>query len=167
MMNRYLLILWSTLIILMLVITACSPSRIPVAEYEKTASTGGEPTEAEEAPPPDDEGDTSEVAPPVEPVEGELPEDVPVMEDAYDLQVGRRENTVVYQVDTTIEDVVSFYQEELPKLGWELRGPPDNAVGSIATMLRYNSAGDQLAINMQGNELGGFVTLTITISRVE
>lgn len=167
MMNRYLLILWSVLILLMLVITACSPSRISVAEYDQTTSGNGEPTEVEEAPPTDEEGGTSEVAPPVKPVVGEVPEDVPVMEDAYDLQAGRRGNTVVYQVDATIEDVVSFYQEELPKFGWELAGPPDSAIGAIATMLRENSAGDRLAINMQSNELGGFVTLTITIDRVK
>jgi len=32
-------------------------------------------------------------------------------------------------------------------------------------MLRENAAGDRLAINMQFNELGNFVILSITISR--
>jgi len=46
-----------------------------------------------------------------------------------------------------------------------MAGSPDNAVEAIATMLRKNEAGDRLAINMQTNELGGFIRLTITISR--
>jgi len=48
-----------------------------------------------------------------------------------------------------------------------MAGPPDNVMGSIGTMLRENTAGDRLAINMQGNDLGGFVRLTVSISRVD
>ena len=48
-------------------------------EYEQGRSGWGEPTAVEEAPPPDEGGDTGEVAPPEEPVVGEIPEDVPVM----------------------------------------------------------------------------------------
>jgi hypothetical protein len=48
-----------------------------------------------------------------------------------------------------------------------MAGPPDNAIGSIGTMLRENAAGDRLAINMQANELGGFVILDISISRAD
>ncbi len=44
-------------------------------------------------------------------------------------------------------------------------GTPDNSVGAIDKMLHENENGDRLAIDMQANELGGFVRLAITISR--
>ena len=48
-----------------------------------------------------------------------------------------------------------------------MSSPPDNAVEVIGTMLRENEAGARLAISMQADVLGGFVQLTITISRAE
>ena len=147
-------------------ITACSPSRVRVEDYDGVVPTAAitEPEVPEEAAP--------------EPVEEEEPalvvekeskglDDVPIMESGYQVQKGRTGKNVVYQVDSSIDEVVTFYQEELPSHNWELAGPPDNAVGSIATMLRENADGDRLAINMQANELGGFVRITITISRAD
>jgi hypothetical protein len=46
-------------------------------------------------------------------------------------------------------------------------GTPDNTVGAIDKMLRENDDGDRLAIDIQANELGGFVCLIITISRAQ
>ena len=129
---------------------------------------------------------SQETAPEAEPVEEVAPEtgeeqepapvveeeesggdDVPIMDGAYQLQISRTGNNVNYQVDGTIEDVLTFYQEELPKFAWEMAGPPDNAISNIATMLRENADGDRIAVNMQYNELGGFVILTITVSRAD
>lgn len=147
-------------------ISACTPSRIPVEEYDQIATpvptTASEAVE-EVAP---ESGEQAEPAP-VEQGEESPSDDVPVMEAGYQVQKSRSGKNITYQVDGTIEDVMTFYQEELPKYNWEMAGPPDNAVANIATILRENAAGDRLAINMQYNELGNFVRLSITISRVD
>lgn len=155
-----LLVVISTLFI----ISACSPSRVLVEEYDQV--TPGAATTEPEAPeesvpePVEDQGPA-----PVEEDEGNNLDDVPIMDEAYKVQKGRSGKNVVYQVDASIEEVVTYYQEILPNYEWELAGPPDNAVAAIATMLRENAAGDRLAINMQANELGGFVIVNITLSR--
>ena len=91
--------------------------------------------------------------------------DIPVPGEAYKLQIMRKGNSVNLQVDSTIEEVVSWYQQELPNYGWEMAGPPDSAIGAIATMLRENAAGDRITLNMQSNDLGGFVSVTIQVLR--
>ncbi len=154
---------------LVLIISACSPSRVAVDEYDGVIA-GGETPEVQETAKPAEtaaDPDSDEEPPPVVEVSGGVPDDVPVMDGAYQLQATMSGNNVLYQVDATVDEVVAFYQEELPKFEWEMAGPPDNAIGSIGTMLRENAAGDRLAINMQGNDLGGFVRLTITVSRVD
>ena len=149
-------------------ISACTPSRIPVDEYIQVAATAtgseAEPEPVEEVAP--ETGEEQEPAPVVEEEESGG-DDVPIMDGAYQLQISRTGNNVNYQVDGTIEDVLTFYQEELPKFAWEMAGPADNAISNIATMLRENADGDRLAVNMQYNELGGFVILTITVSRTD
>jgi len=148
------------------IISACSPSRVLVSEYDKITPEAA--TSEPEVP----EGSASDPVEDEEPApvvvdEGKGLDDVPIMESGYQVQKGRTGKNVVYQVDSSIDEVVTFYQEELPNHSWELAGPPDNAVGSIATMLRENADGDRLAINMQANDLGGFVRITITISRAD
>ena len=161
----------ATLVVgLSFVIAACTPSRIPVDEYDGPLPGGTpieqeieqEPTEVvrESTAPELDEEPT-----PVVELEGGVPADLPLMEGFYQMQAGHEGKNVTYQIDGSVEDVLTFYKEELPEFGWELAGPPDNAIGSIGTMLRENVAGDRLTINMQANEVGGFVKLTIVISR--
>ena len=149
-------------------ISACTPSRVSVDEYNlglpTTTNSESEPEAVEEVTP--ETSEEQEPAPVVVEEEGKG-EDVPIMEAGYQVQISRSGNNVNYQVDGTIEEVLTFYQEELPKFGWEMAGPPDNAISNIATMLRENADGDRLALNMQFNELGGFVILTITVSRAD
>jgi hypothetical protein len=145
-------------------ISACSPDRVLVEDYDQVpagaATTEPEAPEESVPEPVEDQGPA-----PVEEDEGNNLDDVPIMDEAYQVQKGRSGKNVVYQVDASIEEVVTYYQEVLPNYEWELVGPPDNAVASIATMLRENADGDRLAINLQANELGGFVRVNITISR--
>jgi hypothetical protein len=145
-------------------ISACSPDRVLVEDYDQVpagaATTEPEAPEESVPEPVEDQGPA-----PVEEDEGNNLDDVPIMDEAYQVQKGRSGKNVVYQVDASIEEVVTYYQEVLPNYEWELAGPPDNAVASIATMLRENADGDRLAINLQANELGGFVRVNITISR--
>jgi hypothetical protein len=91
--------------------------------------------------------------------------DIPIPEEAYKLQVMRKGNSVHFQIESTIDEVVGWYQQELPKYGWELAGPPDSAIGAMATMLRENAGSDRMTINMQANELGGFINITLQVSR--
>lgn len=154
---------------ILLVISACTPSRIPVDEYEGPIPGQLTPTiiEAPTAVVEDVAEPDIVVKEPTPVVEltGGIPNDLPMMEGAYEIQAGHSGQNVSYQVEGTIEEVLAFYQDELPGFGWELSGPPDNAIGSMGTMLRENVAGDRLTINMQANVVGGFVKLTITITR--
>lgn len=161
-----LLVVWFAIVVIVFAFSACTPSRILVEEYDQstTGDTGGQ---VEGTSAPIDEPDASEIPTYVPTVEAQVPEDVPIMEGAYRLQVVRDGTNVVYQIDSTIEEVATYYQEELPNYDWEIGRAPDNIIGSIATMLRFNPAGDRLAINMQANEVGGFVRLTLTISRID
>lgn len=154
------------IVALLMMISACSPSRVSVDEYDGVVA-GGETPEVQKTTEPVADSESVEEPPPDVDVTGGVPADIPVMDGAYRLQAGRSGKNVNYQIDATVEDVIGFYQEELPKFAWEMAGPPDNAIGSIGTMLRENAAGDRLAINMQANELGGFVILDISISRAD
>jgi len=169
-MNRGKFLSFGILVLsLLFILSACAPSRVTVEDYNEAEGIVA-PTEIPATSTPVGQTDSdSEVVdpPPVAETSGEVPEDIPIMDGAYELQAGRSGRNVVYQVDSPIKDVLAFYVAELPGLGWEMAGPPDNAVGSIGTMLRENAIGDRLAVNMQGNEVGGFVRLNITISRVE
>jgi hypothetical protein len=153
---------------LLLLISACTPTRISVEEYNRQHGI----TPIVEVKPTQDPDDVPEAVDEAEPpvkvdVTGGVPDDIPIMEESYDLQASSTGNNVSYQVDATVEDVVLYYQEELPAFGWEMAGPPDNAIGTIGTMLRENAAGDSLAINMQFNQVGGFVRLNMRINRFE
>jgi hypothetical protein len=175
MKRNHLLYLSVLVVSLLIMLSACSPSRVSVEEFNQAqgVSPTAVPEEVQETEDmvedePDTEGsEVVEEAPVVADVTGNVPEDIPVIDGAYRLVAGTSGKNVVYQVDTSIEEVVTFYQEELPNFAWEMAGPPDNQVATIATMLRENEAGDRLAINMQRNELGGFVRVTLTISRAD
>jgi len=93
-----------------------------------------------------------------------VPEDVPVMPDAYDLQVPNQLN-LTYKVDLQIKDVVAFYQQELPTAGWDQPGNPDSVVGSMAQMARSKANGDRITFSIQYNPIGEFTIVQIFITR--
>ncbi len=97
------------------------------------------------------------------PTESQVPENVPVPPGAYDIQVARSGTQVSYKVDGDIAPLVEFYQAELPGLGWTQECAPDSALGNTATMLRSNEIGEQLSVNMQYNQLGNFVAITMSL----
>jgi hypothetical protein len=154
------------LLIIMLVGTACQPSRRPVPQedLDQLVPTENAPQEIQETEPPGEE-----TAPETEvPLNGSgIPADIPVPETAYEVQVSRKGAYLQYKVDGEIADVVSFYQEEFPKLGWEETRSPDTALAAMATMLRQNENSDKVSINMQRNALGEFVFVTISIARAQ
>ncbi len=144
-------------LIFSLPLVACAPKASPTPAPAETESVAEQPTLEQPT-----QAEVTPVAP--SGVEG-IASDLPIIENAYKLQVSRGGNSVIYQVDVSLQEAVSFYQESLPQYGWEMAGPPDSAVGSIATMSRKNQAGDNMTINMQENKLGGFVVITIQINR--
>ena len=93
-----------------------------------------------------------------------VPDDVPVMPDAYDLQSSNGLH-VIYKIDAQINDVVTFYQQELPNYSWENVTNPDSAVGSMAQMTRMNAAGDRISFSIQYNPVGEFCIVEIYLTR--
>jgi hypothetical protein len=51
-----------------------------------------------------------------------IPEDIPVMEGAYNLRVSSSGNSISYRVQAVFEDVILFYQEQTVVMGWEQLG---------------------------------------------
>jgi hypothetical protein len=97
--------------------------------------------------------------------EAAFPQDLPLPEGAYKVDVSAGGTQVSYEHTGTIQDMVDYLQSELPGFGWDVQTSPDSAVGSIATMLRKNAAGDTLSVNMQYNSNGDFTTLTMAVLR--
>jgi uncharacterized membrane protein len=93
-----------------------------------------------------------------------VPADIPIMPDAYDLAVPNELN-VSYKVNAQIKDVVTFYQEELPNNGWTVTNNPDSVVGSMAQISRSNDAGDRLIFSIQYNSVGEFTVVQMYITR--
>jgi hypothetical protein len=165
---------WGVLLFILLAAVACSPAAAPPAEG--IPQTGEEEIE-EPVEEPVAEVEETEASVEEEGTGGEEPaetaaeagantsDDFPIPAEAYSVDVTSNGRTVQYQFDGTIDDIVAFFEEELPATGWEMAGPQDTVVGSIASFLRKNAAGDQLTINVQENELGGFVRVTATVQR--
>jgi hypothetical protein len=93
-----------------------------------------------------------------------VPEDVPIMPEAYDLSVSNQLN-VSYKVSVTIADVVAFYQQEFANYGWDVGNNPDSVIGSMAQLSRSNAAGDRLVFSIQYNSIGEFSIVQIYITR--
>ncbi len=99
------------------------------------------------------------------PQEAGVPDDVPVMDGYRNLDVKSDGSNVAYAVDGDIETVVTFYQEELAKLGWEPTRSPDNVLGTMATLARENANKDRITFSLQYNPMGEFVVVRIVVLR--
>ena len=156
-------VLLGALLFILMFAAACSPKASPVPTADEGAGEGVETTApVNETQPAGVDAETENEAPLETPG---VPNDIPVMEGAYKLQVARAGAYVIYQVDGAIEDVVTFYQQDLTNFGWQKVSSPDTALGAMATLLRENDAGDRLSISMQKNDLGGFVSITVAVQR--
>jgi hypothetical protein len=164
-MKRSIFVIWAIVLILSLTLAACSPGSGSTSQQEGgggqpvVSTQGSQPGSGEEQPGPQP---TQQQV-----VTGEAGarDDIPVMDGAREYQVMRGGASIVYEIDADIDTVVNFYQEQLPQYGWEMAGPPDSALASIATMLRENGSGDRMTINMQENQVGGFVKVNISVVR--
>lgn len=128
--------LLSGIILLIMFISACTPCRVPVDEFNQAPAGGDEsPREVPETPLPIGDSAPAEEAQPIATQSLIVPEGIPIMDGATNLQVAHDGTNIQFQIDGAIVDVVAFYQEVLPDFGWEIAGPPDNVIGLIATML--------------------------------
>jgi len=93
-----------------------------------------------------------------------VPEDIPIIPDAYELQAPDKLN-ISYKVDKTIADVVAFYQQEFENYGWNVPKNPDTVVGNMAQLARSNDAGDRVILSLQYNPIGEFTIVQISITR--
>ena len=94
-----------------------------------------------------------------------VPDDLPVIPGAYNLDVFSNGTQVNFRVDGSIENVMDYYVGALEENGWMPTRAPDNAIGVTGTMSRQNEAGDSISLNMSYNGNGDFVTVLIAISR--
>ena len=163
-------IVWILSIVVLVLTTACKPT-IKITERPTSppsgSSSGGSATQPTggESQPVGETGTGGESDQAVSP--SGVPADIPVMDEAYSLQVMRAGDNIAYKVDNTMDEVVTFYQEQMPGAGWQESTSPDTIVASIASLVRVNDAGDRVVINLQSNELGGFVTVSILVTRAK
>lgn len=153
--------LLGVLVVLLILSSACLPQSTPRPQITLSTPDSGLGT-IEGTPESGDDVETQVVLPTARPG---APPDVPIMEGAYRLQIMRDGRNIIFQIDTDIETVVGYYQQQLPFYGWEMAGAPDSVVSSIASMLRENANEDRLTLNLQENKKGGFVTVTIAVVR--
>jgi len=95
------------------------------------------------------------------------PLDVPIMDGNRDLQVSKTGENISYKIDAlTLQDVMTYYQENLTELGWE-PGPNENTVGSrnLVTLARKNADADRITVTLQNNPIGEFVVVSIVVTR--
>ena len=149
-----------TIVVAILTVSACTPSRISVDEYNagQPAAPTSEPQPVEDtSPDAGEEQDPEPEAEPVEPEEESRGDDVPIMDTATNVQASVSGTNITYQVEGTIEDVVTFYQEELPGYGWEMAGPPDKGVIPPRMMFPFSSgmksSSEQETINRKGSKI--------------
>jgi len=165
MMNRKLSFVVIVILLLSWSLASCSaePTPPPLDTPTPGQGSGGQPAATQPGGQEENNGTVeSGGEEPVNPAEASP---IPVPEAAYDVHYSRGGDSVQFTVDGDINSVVSFFQEELPNFGWEMAGPPDNAVGVIATMLREDANGDRLTVNMQENSDAGFVRVTAQVAR--
>jgi hypothetical protein len=157
---------------LSLLLGACrgsSGSEPPANDSGSNSSDAGDSGSTDSGDAPDD-GTGGEAAgdPPSEDPAGDaVPDDVPVMPGAYNLDVIREGSQINFYVDAEMEEVMAYYATELAALGWEETRTPDSAIGSIGSMVRQNAAEDALSISMSYNANGGFTVIQIAVSRAD
>jgi hypothetical protein len=97
--------------------------------------------------------------------EDNVPEDVPIMPGYRKLSLTSDASNISYEVDGTIDEVVTFYQEELANLGWEMSRSPDKTYSAFGTLSREKESGDRITISLQFNPIGEFVVVRLVILR--
>ena len=161
-MKKPVLILVIAGLLLAFLVSACGGGKTAPTANPPVSSGGGstEPTGSSSVEP----ANTQPTAEPASPAQ-RIPEDLPIMEGATNLDVVSDGSNVKYQIEGDVNTVMTFYQENLPQFGWEPTRSPDSAIGAIGTMSRQNTAGDKLSVNMQYNKNGGFVIVQIAMVR--
>ena len=94
-----------------------------------------------------------------------VPDDVPMIPGAYNLDVFSGGTQINFRVDGSVEAVMEYYAIELEAEGWMPTRAPDSAIGVIGSMSRQNEAGDLVSLNLSYNSNGDFVTVAIAVSR--
>jgi hypothetical protein len=164
---KYTLIVGIILMLALLIVSCSSPSTSaasnPSIETEEVVVDQTDQTDQPQAVG-TDESQSAVSEDPAKP-DNSVPEDVPIMSGSRKLDVSNGGTNISYEVDGTIEDVVTFYQDELPNFGWEMTRTPDNVLGAMATMARTNEKGDRMTFSLQYNSIAQFVVIRIFITR--
>jgi len=95
------------------------------------------------------------------PAECEVPAtDIPIMADAEDKMTFG--TTVSYSSPSALADVVAFYQEEMPKNGWQASGEPMSAEGfaSLEFTKDGRTAGLMLTYDADAKKTNAFISVT-------
>ena len=162
-----LFIVFGFILILTLLFAACTPAvqTPPPSQFQSggetaTQATGGEVSTGGEV----GTGGEAETGGESTTDNPQVGEDVPFPEGIYDTNTSSDGGQIVYKVGGESQDVVQYYQDILPGLGWEMVGQ-DTVIGNTALMSRENANGDRLSINMQYNPNAGFTVVTLVVTR--
>jgi hypothetical protein len=84
--------------------------------------------------------------------------DAPLMADAQDVQ--RFPGATLYTTKSTLAQVAAFYQQELPKTGWELDGKP--SIEDKAGLVNFKQGKSRLTVLILVGDGGTQVRLLLT-----
>jgi hypothetical protein len=173
-MNKHLVKVLIASLLLALFATACSSGPPTVTQAPPGQDDGGgseataEPVEDVGTEETDSATDATEV--PSVPVDDRgIPIDIPIMADAYDIQISitRSGVDIKFRVDLGVEDTVAYFQESLPGAGWVETTSQDTAFGALGSMARVNEAEDSMSLSMNFNAGGEFTQVIVSVSRTQ
>lgn len=153
-------------VLLMVLLVSCSSGSTPDVSSSSNVSqdTEAEQVDQEQV---SEESDVQTVeSSEIEPVKQELPEDIPIPPGYRKLLITKDASNISFEVDGTIDEVVTFYQQELTNLGWEMDRSPDSVFAAFGSIARIMENGDRITISLQYNPVGEFVVVRLVILRV-
>ncbi len=121
------------------------PTKAPADVEPTDAPAEEEPTEVE---PTEEPAEVQPTEAPADVDERGVPLDLPIPDDVEELVVA--ENQVRYLAAMDFDAVVLFYEEEMPKFGWEEQ--TRNIIGTTMGTLNYVKEGERVSIQFQWNE---------------
>ncbi len=137
------------LIILLIILTACSSGAAPAAP-----STGGQPSSG--VPAQSNAPAVTQGPPTATPA---VPSDIPIMSGATDMNVN--ESQLSYIVKNSLQNVMDYYGKEMPAKGWKEQEPP-SILGSFGRMY-YSNPNHQASFWLTYSEANNQVIVRINL----
>ncbi len=137
------------MVVLLLVLTACSSGPAPAAP-----SSGGQPSSG--APAQSNAPAATQAPPTATPA---VPSDIPIMDGATDMNVN--ESQLSYVVKNSLQNVMDFYSKQMLSKGWKEQEPP--SILGVFGRMYYSNPNHQASLWLTYSEANNQVIVRINI----